>query len=349
MIKVLFASIVVAGIGVLLFWESFMVSLITPHSQEPFKEPLTIEIKKGETLAAVSYDLAEKGLIHHPRLFRLYARLKGKSHGLKMGEYEIPKTSSPSEILQILTSGKSKLYSVTFPEGSNIFEMAEIMDKTQQYSGLEFLRLARDPRLVQELVGLKHPSFEGYLFPETYHYTKYTPLKGLIQAMVQRFKLVYEEVSKGYSGPMKQHEVVTLASVIEKETGAPQERFLISSVFHNRLKKRMRLQSDPTIIYGYWVESGEPLKNIRKSDILKATPYNTYTVRSLPVGPIANPGREALRATLFPENSDYLYFVSRNDGTHIFTSNYKDHQKAVRAFQLNRKAREGKSWRDAEF
>ena len=164
--------------------------------------------------------------------------------------------------------------------------------------------------------------------------------------MTDRFHTVYGEVSEGYAGSLSRHDIVTLASVIEKETGAPQERGIISSVFHNRLNKGMRLQSDPTIIYGYWVVSGEPLKNIRKKDILNPTPYNTYTIRALPVGPIANPGREAIKAAMFPEQSEHLYFVSKNDGTHIFTSTYKDHQKAVRDFQLNRKAREGKSWRD---
>jgi UPF0755 protein len=140
--------------------------------------------------------------------------------------------------------------------------------------------------------------------------------------------------------------VITLASVVEKETGAPEERPVIASVFHNRLKKGMRLQSDPTILYGMLMKTGVMTKNIRKKDILAQTPYNTYTVRALPIGPIANPGKEAIKAVLNPGNTDFLYFVSRNDGTHVFSKTYEDHNKAVKAYQLNHRARKGKSWRD---
>lgn len=347
--KIIFGAIgLIILIGVL-FWETLLVGFISsPQSaqDEGMIEPIILEVPKGSTLTGVSLNLEKLGLIRSSFLFRVYAKIKGESHGLKVGEYEIPGNSSPREILQILTSGKSRMYSVTFPEGANIFEMADALEQTGQYSGLEFLKKVRDPRFVQTQLGQSYPSLEGYLFPETYHYTKYTQLDELIRSMVVRFEKVYAEVSQGYQGAMTRHQIVTLASVIEKETGAPEERPLISSVFHNRLKKKMRLQSDPTIIYGYWAEAGKPLRNIRKSDILKPTPYNTYTVRALPKGPIANPGKEALRATMFPKVSDYLYFVSRNDGTHVFTTNYKDHLSAVKSFQLNRKAREGKSWRD---
>jgi UPF0755 protein len=145
---------------------------------------------------------------------------------------------------------------------------------------------------------------------------------------------------------MRVHDQVTLASVIEKETGAQGERQVISSVFHNRLNKKMKLQSDPTILYGILVETGVLKKNITKSDIHRPTPYNTYTVKALPMGPIANPGREALRAAVNPVESNYLYFVSRNDGTHVFSETYGNHNNAVKKFQLERKNRVGKSWRD---
>jgi UPF0755 protein len=146
---------------------------------------------------------------------------------------------------------------------------------------------------------------------------------------------------------MPRHEHVTLASIVEKETGAPGERPMIASVFHNRLKKSMRLQSDPTIIYGILDQNGgEPVKNITKQDIITTTPYNTYKIEALPVGPIANPGKESLLATLNPAESDNFYFVSRNDGTHIFTKTYEEHSQAVRTYQLDPKMREGKSWRD---
>lgn len=345
--KIFLSFLVLAAVAGFLFWESILTSMIKPSdSSRALSQPTIIEVPKGATLGAVSQELAQEGLIRSPRLFRLYARMKGQSHGLKMGEYEIPPAATPRAILDILTSGKSKLYSVTFPEGANIFEIAIALDRTGRFSGSEFLKRVRDPQYTQNLIGEPASSLEGYLFPETYNYTKYTSLDELIRAMVSRFQAVYRDVSKDYKGPLSRYQVVTLASVIEKETGAPQERELISSVFHNRLKKGMRIQSDPTIIYGYWVETGEPLRNIRKSDIRRPTPYNTYTVKALPIGPVANPGREALRAAMFPADSEYFYFVSRNDGTHIFTTNYKDHLQAVKDYQLNRSAREGKSWRD---
>jgi UPF0755 protein len=348
MMKVFVGLLLVILVGALIFWESLLVLAVAPPVPVTAQnqEPLVMDVAKGATLHGVSERLASEGLIRSAPLFRLYAKLKGESHGLKVGEYDIPRGAGPKQILEILTSGKSRLYSITFPEGSNIFEMASALEQTKVYNGVEFLRLVRDPGFVESLIGQPESSLEGYLFPETYNYTKYTTLKELVVAMVRNFTQAYQRASEGYKGALTREQIVTMASVIEKETGAPQERPLIASVFYNRLHKGMKIQSDPTIIYGYWIETGTPLKNIRKNDITKKSPYNTYVVRALPQGPIANPGYESLRAAMFPAQSDYLYFVSRNDGTHVFTSTYQDHMKAVRDFQLNHRAREGKSWRD---
>jgi UPF0755 protein len=163
--------------------------------------------------------------------------------------------------------------------------------------------------------------------------------------MVKRFSLAWsanEELRAKELG-MTRDEIITLASIVEKETGAPEERPIIAGVFHNRLSKKMRLQSDPTTIYGIW---SRYKGNLHKSDLLDPNPYNTYYVPALPAGPISNPGIESIRATLNPSIHHYLYFVSKNDGTHTFTSTYEDHSKAVTQFQLDRRAREGKSWRD---
>jgi len=170
--------------------------------------------------------------------------------------------------------------------------------------------------------------------------------------MVQRFLKTYKKIRNENRFQVdlailpNRHSIVTLASIIEKETGAAEERPIISSVFHNRLNKKMRLQTDPTVIYGILDKTGVMTKNIRKKDLREPNKYNTYTFRGLPVGPIANPGKEALLAALQPEPTDFLYFVSRNQGTHVFSKNYRDHTNAVRRFQLNRAARKGKSWRD---
>ena len=178
---------------------------------------------------------------------------------------------------------------------------------------------------------------------------RWTQPTTLIVKMVEHFLTVYKEVQKkGSFSHWEQNEIVTLASIIEKETGAPWERPLISSVFHNRLNKNMRLQTDPTVIYGILHEKGVFLKNLKKIHLKQYTPYNTYTFKGLPPGPIANPGKDALLATLQPAKSNYLYFVSRNNGTHVFSKTYREHSKAVRQYQLNPKARRGKSWRDLQ-
>ncbi|HEY1078907.1 MAG TPA: endolytic transglycosylase MltG, partial [Bdellovibrio sp.] len=184
-------------------------------------------------------------------------------------------------------------------------------------------------------------------FPETYMLTKFTDTKTLISNMVKRFLYVYNEVApEAQVLGWPRHKVVTLASIIEKETGAPEERPLISSVFHNRMQKNMRLQTDPTVIYGKAEQTGKIEINITRADLTTPTRYNTYTITGLPPGPIANPGKEALLAAVKPAASEFLFFVSQNDGTHVFSVDYKGHESAVKRFQLDRKAREGKSWRD---
>jgi UPF0755 protein len=189
------------------------------------------------------------------------------------------------------------------------------------------------------------PTLEGYLYPDTYFFNKTISPEDMTRQMVRKFFSVWSKEfdTRATQLGMTRHQVVTLASIVEKETGAPNERPMISSVFHNRLKKHMRLQSDPTTIYGIWKRYKG---NIHKRDLLESTPYNTYTVAALPVGPISNPGVEAIRAALHPAESPYLFFVSHNDGTHEFTKTFGEHTAAVKRFQLDPKAREGKSWRD---
>ena len=183
---------------------------------------------------------------------------------------------------------------------------------------------------------------EGYLFPDTYLFSKNDGAEKIIKTMVQRFfeKIKNIDFSQSELSP---HQVVILASIVEKETGADFERPLISSVFHNRLKKKMKLQTDPTILYGILKKTGKETNNIRKKDILTPTGYNTYVIKGLPPGPISNPGIEAIKAVLKPRKSDKLYFVSKNDGTHVFSKNYRDHLRAVGKYQKKFKKRNGKS------
>lgn len=309
--------------------------------------PILFDVAPGSSFSKVSRQLHEKGIISDARLFSLYARLSGAATSLHVGEYQLSPTMTPREILSVLADGKSVVHLVTFPEGYSLHEMTMVLNDKWSGRGDEFLVAARDKSLIKKLLKIDALSFEGYLFPDTYSLTKYTTAKEIIQMMYSRFEKAYAEViSQSNKKNMDRHAHVTFASVVEKETGAPSERPMISSVFHNRLNKKMRLQSDPTIIYGHWVKTGEYLKNIRRKHITAPSDHNTYTVKALPIGPVSNPGKESLSAALNPVESPYLYFVSRNDGTHVFSKTLKEHNAAVRKFQLNEKARQGKSWRD---
>lgn len=314
-------------------------------------EKVIFEVPPRVSFRHIAADLEERGLVSSALRLRAYAKLSGQGSRVKHGEYALDKGMTPQEILSVLVSGKSIQYPITIPEGSNVYEIAGILDGKKLFKGEEFLKMVKDKKVIQDLLGIEVSSLEGYLFPETYLVTRYTTLRELLANMVQNFKTVYghlenEVRGKGQSLPLSRHELVTLASIVEKETGATGERPVIASVFYNRLKKGMKLQSDPTIIYGLWVATGAYQQNIRKDDITKPTPYNTYVVGRLPWGPIGNPGREALAAVMMPAKSEFLYFVSRNDGTHVFTRDYDDHIRAVKSFQMDPTAREGKSWRN---
>lgn len=330
-----------AGGGVYLGYE-FMHSRPSEVGQD-----VVYEVMPGKGFNLIGQELASKGLIKNAQFFSLYARFRGLRSKLKVGEYLLRTNMNPDEVLQVITSGKSIARSFTVSEGLSIYEIAELYQKQGFGEQQEFMKWARDPEFIKSLLGRSQESLEGYLFPETYMLTKYTDTKTLISNMVKRFLYVYKEVTSALTlSGWTQHQIVTLASIIEKETGAPEERPLISSVFHNRLQQKMRLQTDPTVIYGKAEQSGKIEINITRTDLLTPTRYNTYVIYGLPPGPIANPGREALMAAIQPQVSNYLFFVSQNDGTHVFSVDYKGHQKAVEKFQLNTKAREGKSWRD---
>lgn len=310
-------------------------------------QPAIINIKRGHSLTRVARDFENLGLIKEPRIFSKVGQFYGYANRIKYGEYLIEPGDTYKSLLNKIVSGLNYKHEITFIEGDHLYKYAQNVEDKGLGSKSEFLRLVRDRELIESLLGESLSSLEGYLFPDTYFFTKEDGTRGIVIAMVRRF---FEETKKlDFSQQaLSRHQIVTLASIIEKETGAPFERSLISSVFHNRLKKKMRLQTDPTIMYGILEKTGREVTNIRKKDILAPTAYNTYVILGLPPGPIANPGIESLRAALNPAQSDYLFFVSRNDGTHVFTSTYSEHKKAVAKFQLNAKMREGKSWRDLE-
>lgn len=333
---------VVAGGGAYLYYD------FTSKAPSTSAQEVVFEVEPGKSFNTVATELEQKGLIRNAQFFSIYARLVGDRSKLKVGEYLFRMDMKPREVLDVLISGKSVARSFTVSEGLSTYEIAEVFAKQGFGTAEEFLALTRDPEMIKTLLGPSETvtSLEGYLFPETYMLTKFTDTKTLISNMVRRFLIVYNEVMSTRQSTMTRNQIVTLASIIEKETGAPEERPIISSVFHNRLAKGMRLQTDPTVIYGKALHLGKIVINITKADLMTPTPYNTYTINGMPPGPIANPGREALIAAVNPAKTEYLYFVSQNDGHHVFTTTYENHVQAVQKFQLNRKAREGKSWRD---
>ena len=348
---VLFLILMVVLMGTGATWR-LMSFVFTPSGIET--QIIPVEVGEGATLSGVSRNLHDLKLINDPKLFKLLGKTLGLEKKIRIGEYALSKSMTPMQIIEVLSSGKSIQYNLTFKEGINIYEITKVIDESKLASGAEFLRLCRDKEFIKELlgesaVGENIETLEGYLFPETYLVTKFTKERKLIAMMVENFKKNYSLIPGIQNTTFSRHQHVTLASIIEKETGAPEERPMISSVFHNRLKKGMRLQSDPTIIYGMMDKNGGlEIANISKQDIMESTRYNTYRVKALPFGPIANPGLEALKATIAPSESEFLYFVSQNNGTHVFSKTYEDHNKAVRTFQLDKKMREGRSWRDLE-
>lgn len=323
---------------------------------DPEGEPVVIQIPKGQGLGSVIQTLTREGIIHHPFRFELATRLLRYEKKIRAGQYRLSPSMPPFCILDTLIRGRVIRLKVSIPEGKNIKEISLIMENAGIAGAQSFYRLATR-KDVAEKFGIPADTLEGYLFPETYYVQKGRDAMSVILQMVEGFRAVFKEEWKARAKKMgfSVHEIVTLASVIEKETGAKEERRLISSVFHNRLRKGMRLQSDPTVIYGILQtqyqrdgkksapENPDHQKhapyagNLTKEHLKTPTPYNTYTRAGLPPGPIASPGKDALYAALFPEDTDYLYFVSRNDGTHHFSRNLKAHNRAVNQYQRRRK------------
>ena len=295
---------------------------------------IVINVHPGQTLNATADLLHKQNIIKSAMKFVLIARIKGYDKQLKAGEYLLSAAMPPLQLLAIMVKGTVKLYKLTIPEGYNLYQIAELVDRANLGTKNDFIKTATDTARVRKN-GLEGETFEGYLFPDTYFFPKEVTIEKIISAMVRRFWSVFvpEWQARAKELGLTVHQVVTLASIIEKETGASFERPIISSVFHNRLKKKMRLESDPTVIYGIKNFDG----NLTRKHLSTRTSYNTYKIRGLPIGPIANPGSASLEAALYPDNTQYIYFVSRKDSTHQFSTNLKQHNRAVHKYQLSRR------------
>ena len=300
------------------------------------KEEIFI-VKKGSGLKSVAIELERRKLIKSKDLFIFWALLKGGSRDIKAGEYSLNQSMSPVTIFTILASGAVKTHPLTIPEGLAAEQIADILAQKGLVDKREFMALAMDKNLAASY-HIDGQSLEGYLFPDTYLLSRDMGARQIIDLMIKRFWDIFSNLKKGHETPMSLREIVTLASIVEKETGLAEERPLIASVFLNRLKRRMRLESDPTVIYGLKDFDG----NLTKKDLQSPSPYNTYRNRGLPPGPIANPGRESLKAVINPAQTDYLYFVSRNDGSHYFSTTLREHNRAVIRYQKRRRSVSGK-------
>ncbi|MEE8474188.1 MAG: endolytic transglycosylase MltG [Myxococcota bacterium] len=323
------ASLLVAIVGGLAIRR-----LLTPIAAEAAEAPNALfVVSPGESLSDVARHLEQAGLVRSGWAVEWLARGRGLASQLRSGEYVLSSSLRPGEILMRIAEGRVKTYEVVVPEGFTARQIALRLGAAGLVDPQEFLRAARDPDFA-DTIGVEGPGLEGYLFPETYRIPRGLSPEAIARTFVAQFLAVWREIEElAEERGVSMQEVVTMASIIEKETGDPDERPLIASVFHNRLERGMRLETDPTVIYGIPDFDG----NLRRSDLENAdNPYNTYRIFGLPPGPIASPGADSLRAAVEPAETPYLYFVSRNDGTHSFSRTYREHKKAVDKHQRRR-------------
>ena len=292
--------------------------------------PAEVRVEQGDSLATVTRKLREQQVISNGLFFSLWARFRGSEKKVHQGLYRFESSVTPWEVLDRLVTGKGIFFSVTVPEGLTIKEIADLLDKMQIADREKFLAAANDPDVLGAL-GLADRGLEGYLFPSTYHFTPATPERDIINTMTEQFRKSSQPLlmKSGPSGQLNAHELLTLASIVEKETGVEAERGLVAAVFYNRIKRQMPLQSDPTVIYGLKNFNG----NLTKKDLRDDNPYNTYRISALPPGPICNPSLSSIKAVLNPPDVPYLYFVSKNDGSHMFSETIEEHNQAVKTYQ----------------
>lgn len=296
-------------------------------------QDVLITIPGGSSFVSASQLLVDAGVVRSLKGFVLLGKIKGLSNSIQAGELMFRTDMTPKQALDVLVKGKAVSYQVTIPEGYNIQMVVALLAEKGLVDADRILEIAKDPGFARGL-GVPADSLEGFLFPDTYSWPKGLSEKDILSRMVAKYSSVFTDDmrSKAEEMGMTELEVVTLASIIEKETGAPEEREQVSAVFHNRLKKGYRLQTDPTVIYGLENFNG----NLTKKDLRTDHPYNTYTRSGLPVGPIANPGEASLKAVLNPAKVSYLYFVAKGNGTHVFSNTLVEHNKAVAIYQLGK-------------
>ena len=297
--------------------------------------PLIVEIPAHEGALGIATRLAQAEVVPSRVAFLALTAAQGSIRQLKAGEYEVPRDATTLDIVNLLTSGRVRQHAVLHPEGATISELARVLEQQRLGRAEDIMRAASDEALRRKL-DISGPSLEGYLFPDTYQLVRGLSPEEILGRMVQRLRsrLTPDLMARARERDLDVHQLLTLASIIEREAVDPEERRLISAVFWNRLRRGMPLQADPTVQYAVAKER----RALTRADLATDHPYNTYTRRGLPPGPIASPGLAAIEAAVDPAPVNYLYFVARDDRRHTFSRTMEEHNRAVLRYRLMRRA-----------
>ena len=311
-----------------------LVIAILYWPQNNMKRSTKITINHGESLSIISSKLLKSGIITNEKFFGLATKIMGLEKSIPVGTYQLENIYINKDIINRLVYGSPEVKRITLLEGWNIKQVCSHLSKEMGFDYNYLLEIINDKNFMQSLE-LESDNLEGYLYPETYYFFDGERERSVIKRLVKEYKKFWSNtnITKADSMNLTQHQIVTLASIIEGEAIYDSERPIISAVYHNRLKKGMKLQADPTV--QYIIKDGP--RRLLNKDLKIKSPYNTYLYQGLPPGPINSPGFKSLKAALFPDENDYLYFVAKGDGYHTFSKNEKDHERAKRAFQRVRR------------
>ena len=329
--RLLGVLVLIVSLSIGWFWMAYKAFVTTPLTIP--EGSMVYQVERGASLASIARDLEQAGLIQDARYLQWYGRYTGQANKIRTGEYRLTSDMVPDTLLALLVSGRGITYSLTLLEGWNI---RQVRAAVAAHDALEHTLEGVDNAELMSRLGREGEHPEGWFFPDTYQFPRGTTdlefLRRALNTMDRELAAAWAGKADGI--PLQSpYEALILASIIEKETGQPDERGAIAGVFTRRLQKRMKLQTDPTVIYGM----GERFDgNIRRKDLREDTPYNTYVHFGLPPSPICMPGRDALRAAVNPLPGKALYFVSKGDGSHAFSATLKEHNAAVAKYQLKR-------------
>ena len=303
--------------------------------REPYKgfaeEKKRVEVRRGDNTATILKRLQKEGVLRDEWIPLVYMKALRSRDSLKAGVYEFTKPLAPIDVIDKLARGEVILASITIREGLDRFAIAKLFSAEGFGTEEEWKKITGEPDLIRDIAP-DATSLEGYLFPDTYKFDPGTPVTTIVQSMVANFRRHWGEEMAFITTGLNPHETVTLASIVETEARLPQERPIVASVYVNRIRKHMLLGADPTVIYAMKL-AGRWNGNIRRADLQMPSPYNTYRSPGLPPGPIANPGLASLKAAAAPATTPYLYFVARNDGSHVFATNNAEHNRNVEQWQ----------------